>query len=86
MKVDSNGWEYHDKLPARFRLATLDDFTDNGKRKLGMQFLIKWCIKEDYYQICTVSINLYSKNLIPFIAEGRVFVQTDPLAFTTSNN
>ena len=48
MKIDSNGWEYHDKLPVGFRLATLDDFTDNGKRKLGMQFLIKWCIKEDY--------------------------------------
>ncbi len=86
MKIDRNGWEYHDILPVGFRLATLADFTDNGKRKIGMQFLIKWCIREDYYQICTVSVNLYSKNLIPFIEDGRVLVPVDPLAFTTSNN
>ena len=64
MKIDRNGWEYYDKLPVGFRLATLADFTDSGKRKMGMQFLIKWSIKDDYYQICSVSVNLYSKNII----------------------
>lgn len=83
MKIDRNSWEYYDILPVGFRLATLADFTDNGKRKIGMQFLIKWCIREDYYQICTVGVNLYSKNLIPFIDDGRVFVESDTMTFGT---
>jgi hypothetical protein len=85
MKIDGNGWEYHDRLPDGFRLATLEDFTADGKRKIGMQFLIKWCIREDYYQICTVGLSLFSKNLIPFIDDGRVFVLVDPVTFIPVN-
>ncbi|MEI7980930.1 MAG: hypothetical protein WCI71_04715 [Bacteroidota bacterium] len=86
MKIDPNGWEYYNKLPVGFRLATLDDFTLGGKRKTGMQFLIKWCIRDDYYQICTVGPSLFSKNLIPFIEDGRVFVLADPMTFTATDH
>ena len=51
MKIDRNGFGYYDKLPDGFREATIDDFLSNGKRKIDMEFLIKWSSGE-YYQIC----------------------------------
>lgn len=73
MKIDRNGWGYYDKLPDGYRVATIEDFIDGVKVKLGMDFLIKW-IRGDYYQICKVSETLTSKFLIPFIEDKRVFV------------
>ncbi len=73
MKIDRNGFGYYDKLPDGFREATIDDFLSNGKRKIDMEFLIKWSSGE-YYQICKVSENLTSKFLLPFIDNKRVFV------------
>lgn len=84
MKISTNaGFEMYDKLPDGYRLAKLDDFLEKGRRKIGMQFLIKWCTRDDYYQICTVSASLFSKNLIPFIEHDRVFIQGDPVTFNT---
>lgn len=73
MKIDHNGWGYYDKLPDGFRLATIEDFIENGKVKMGMEFLIKWSSAE-YYQVCKVSENLKSAFLIPIIDDKMVFV------------
>jgi len=74
MKIDHNGWRYYDKLPVGFRLASIDDFIENGKVKMDMEFLIKWASAE-YYQVCKVSENLTSVFLIPIIEDKRVFVK-----------
>jgi hypothetical protein len=69
-----NGWKYIEKVPDGWRLATLDDFHQNGRRRIGMQFIIKWIIRENYYQVCQVSENLKSDHLKKFIDAGRVYV------------
>lgn len=75
VKTTKDGFKHYDKLPADFRLATIEDFTTDGKRNIGMEFLIKWRTKEDFYQICIVSIGLFSKFIQPFIDDDRVFVK-----------
>ena len=62
-------------LPHSFRLATIDDFVLDGKRKIGMQFLIKWESRDSFYQLCIVSMNLTAGFLQPFINVNRVFVE-----------
>jgi hypothetical protein len=74
-KTDHNNWEYYEKLPDGYRRATIDDFHTNGRKKIGMEYLIKWIIRDDYYQVCIVSENLKGENLKPFIEFGRVFVK-----------
>jgi hypothetical protein len=74
-KVDKNGFGYYDKLPDGYRLAIIDDFHFQGKKKIGLQFLIRWHSAE-YYQICKVSETLTSKFLIPFIESSRVYVKS----------
>ncbi len=75
IKYTKHGCPHYDKLPDNFRRATLADFTENGKRKIGMTFLIQWVDYEDVFQICEVSMNLTSEFLQPFIDEDRVFVK-----------
>ncbi|MFZ4523000.1 MAG: hypothetical protein ACOYNC_14920 [Bacteroidales bacterium] len=75
MKTDKNGFEYYDILPEGFHLGCLDDFHENGTRKLGMEFLIKWALRDDYYQICYVKESLTGAYLLPFIQDQRVFVK-----------
>jgi hypothetical protein len=62
-------------LPQNFRLANIGDFVMDGKRKIGMQFLIKWESRDSFYQLCIVSMNLTAGFLQPFIDENRVFVE-----------
>ncbi len=73
-KVDQNGWEHYDKLPVEYRLATINDFHFNGRKKFGLEFLVKWADKE-YYQVCIVNENLKSAWLKQFIDENRVFIK-----------
>ena len=78
MKIySSSGFELYDKLPDGYRLAKLDDFLEKGRRRIGMQFLIQWVSNPDLYQICHVSINLTSTFLNQFIADDRVYIQTE---------
>jgi len=74
VKYTASNFEYYDTLPPDFRLAKLEDFTENGKRKIGMVFLIQWVHYEDVFQICNVSMNLTSDFLKPFIEADRVYV------------
>ena len=72
--IDSNGFEFYDRLPQEYRLAGLDDFHINGRKKIGMEFLIKW-VSQEYYQVCVVSANLKSAFLLPLIEDQKVFVK-----------
>lgn len=74
MRIEKEDWAYYDKLPDNFRLATMDDFTINGRRKIGMIFLIKWVFKP-IYQECKVSDTLTSTFLKPLIYDNLVFVE-----------
>jgi len=76
MKISSNaGFEMYDKLPDGYRLATLEDFLEKGKRKIGMKFLIQWVSNPNLYQICHVSMNLTAAILKPHLDNKRVFVK-----------
>ena len=72
--IDLNGFAFYDRLPQEYRLAGLDDFHINGRKKIGMEFLIKWVTRE-YYQVCIVSENLKGAVLQSFIIDNRVFVK-----------
>ena len=75
MKTDHNGWAYHDKLPEGFRLATMDDFHVSGKKKVGMQYLIKRAT-QDHYEVHYVREHTRSQNLKPFLDHEMVFVKS----------
>ena len=78
MKIISNsGFEMYDRLPDGYRLAKLDDFLEKGRRRIGVQFLIQWVSNPNHFQICHVSINLKSTFLNQFIADDRVYIQTE---------
>jgi hypothetical protein len=73
-KTDKNWFRYYDKLPEGYRLATIDDFHFQGRKKIGLEFLIKW-VEKEYYQICVMSENLTSLKIKQFIDDNRVFVK-----------
>jgi len=80
-KKNQSGFAYFSELPENFRLATIDDFIVNGKRRIGLMFLIQWIDDASFYQICYVSMNLTRKILGPHIEDKRVFVCNQPLIF-----
>ena len=80
-KKNQNGFAYFSELPENFRLATIDDFIVDGKRRIGLMFLIQWIDDASFYQICYVSMNLTRKILGPHIEDKRVFVSNQPLIF-----
>ncbi len=78
-KIDQFGKTYYDQLPDGYRIASIDDFHHNRRKKIGMRYLIKWIVKENYYQIMTVNEATTATYLLPFIHESRVFVQINPI-------
>ena len=75
MKTDANQLPYYDKLPDGFRVAKIDDFHENGRKKIGMEFLIKRIIQDNFYEAYTVNENLTGTWLKQFIDDKRVFVK-----------
>ena len=75
IKKTESGFPYYDKLPDGFILAKLSDFLMDGKRKIGMIFLIQWLDDADIFQICIVSNNLNSSILQPFLESKRVYFE-----------
>lgn len=74
MLIDKYGWEYYDKLPEGFRLATMDDFHVKGKKKIGMLYLIKrW--NQDHYEVHYIREHTRSQSLKPFLDHEMVFVE-----------
>jgi hypothetical protein len=72
-ETDENGFQFYAIQPAGTRVATLDDFHVQGKRKMGMKFLIfgqYWKV----YQVYVVTGGLTAAKLEKFVKEGRVFV------------
>ena len=74
--IGRSGYEYYDKLPVNYRLATLEDFRQDSKRKIGMRFIIQWATNEDVYQVCEVKMTLTSAILNPFLEHDQVFVKS----------
>jgi hypothetical protein len=76
-KINRSGFNYYSELPENFRLATIDDFIVNDKRRIGLLFLIQWIDDASFYQVCYVSINLTRAILGPHLEDKRVFVQAE---------
>lgn len=75
MLIDAYGWEYYDKLPDGFRLATMDDFHVAGKKKVGMQYLIKRAT-QDHYEVHYVREHTRSQSLKPFLDHQMVYINS----------
>jgi hypothetical protein len=73
LKTDRNGWEYYDKLPDGFRLATMDDFHIRGKKKVGMQYLIQRG-DQQHFEVHYIRDFTRSISLKPFLDHQMVFV------------
>jgi hypothetical protein len=72
-EMDENGFQFYAVQPAGTRVATLDDFHVQGKRKVGMKFLILgqyWKV----YQVYMVTGGLTAAKLEEFMKDKRVFV------------
>ena len=76
MKIDRFGWEYYEELPDGFRLATMDDFHVKGKKKTGMQYLIKRAT-QDHYEVHHIRDHTRSQSLKPFLDHQMVFVKSE---------
>ena len=75
LKQDENGFEYYESLPPGYRLAELSDFTTpEGRRKLGLEFLL-FGIYWPVYQVYHVTGTLTSDILKPFLQAGRCYVK-----------
>jgi hypothetical protein len=74
MKIDRNGFECYDKLPDGYRLATINDFHDNGRKNIGMEFLILRVTKE-IYDVYHLSDHHTGSWLNEFIKDKRVFIK-----------
>ena len=75
IKIDRFGWKYYEELPERFRLATMDDFHVKGKKKTGMQYLIKRS-NQDHYEVHHITEYTRSQSLKPFLDHEMVFVKS----------
>ena len=75
IKIDRFGWEYYEELPEGFRLATMDDFHVKGKKKTGMQYLIKRS-NQDHYEVHHIMEYTRSQSLKPFLDYEMVFVKS----------
>jgi len=74
--VTQSGFEYYDKLPDGFHLATMDDFHVKGKKKTGMQYLIKRS-NQDHYEVHHIREYTRSQSLKPFLDHEMVFVKSE---------
>ncbi|MCX6246859.1 MAG: hypothetical protein NTW10_03910 [Bacteroidetes bacterium] len=75
IKIDRFGWEYYEELPEGFHLATMDDFHLKGKKKTGMQYLIKRS-NQDHYEVHYIKEYTRSQSLKPFLDHEMVFVKS----------
>ena len=64
---------YFDHLPKNFRLASIDDFHVQGKKKIGMIYLVQWN-DELRFSFRHVDGNLTGSKISPFIKQHKVFV------------
>ena len=75
MKVDEkSGIEYLEELPEGYREATLDDFHVNGKKKIGMEYIIKGLEWKVFFKK-QLSERTTGSQLKPHIDDKRVFVK-----------
>lgn len=71
---DEDGFKYLVELPEGFVPATLDDFHIQGRKKIGMFYLVKGFLVNHYFPR-TVDERLTAEKLQPFIKAGQVFVK-----------
>ena len=73
VKTDRNGWKYYIQLPDGFRHGTMEDFHVDGKKKVGMEYLIQRA-DQQYFEIHYVIKETQAKNLKPFFDWDMIFV------------
>ena len=76
VKTDRFGWKYYEQLPVDYRLATLDDFHNNGKKKVGMEYLIQRA-DQSHFEIHYMRKETKAIVLKPFIDCDMVFVKSE---------
>lgn len=76
VKTDRFGWKYYEQLPAGYRLAALDDFHNNGKKKVGMEYLIQRA-DQSHFEIHYMRKETKAIVLKPFIDCDMVFVKSE---------
>ena len=64
---------FYDSLPKEFRLASIDDFHNHGKKRIGMTYIVQWN-DQVRFSIREVNESLTGKKIIPFIKANKVFV------------
>ena len=74
--IDEYGFKYFEKLPQFARMATIDDFHSDGKKHIGMRFIIFSHIYTRF-SIYKVTERLTARFLNPLIKINAVFVFTD---------
>jgi hypothetical protein len=75
VKTDRFGWKYFEQLPGGYRLATMDDFHVKGKKKIGMEYLIRRG-DQPWFEIHYVTGNTQSAKLKPFLDHEMIFVKS----------
>ena len=74
VKTDCNGWKYYDRLPQGYRQGGIEDFHINGKKKVGMEYLIQRA-DQQYFEVHIIIEETRSKNLKPFFDWDMIFVK-----------
>jgi hypothetical protein len=73
VKTDKYGWKFYESLPHGYRLAEMDDFHINGKKKTGMEYLIQRG-DQSYFEIHHLGVGTRSAKLKPFLDNNMIFV------------
>lgn len=71
---EETGIEYLETLPEGYKEADIDDFHVQGKKKIGMNFILQGTQWKVFF-VKTVNERLTAEKLLPFIEAGQVFVK-----------
>lgn len=80
---DKNGWKceisgiwIYRVLPEGMRLATRNDLNPDGRRIIGLKYMLKSWISE-MYEAYTLGENTDLPNLVKFVDSGRCWVKSN---------
>lgn len=74
--TNSYGFEYYPERPENCRLGTMNDFVSNGRKKVGMEYLV-YSEYKDQFQVYTVKEGTTGMKIKDFIDRGILYVFTN---------